>query len=86
MLLLLASVLVSMALCYRYVRSVNGAQLLEDQAAHLQAQVNLANRYTAIVEAMAKDAVDYSKRNPAIDPILQQFDLKPKPGARAGGR
>ncbi len=36
------------------------------------------------VQALANEAVDYSKRNAAIDPILQQYELKPKPGASVG--
>jgi hypothetical protein len=50
----------------------------------LQAQfMNIQNaRATAV--ALANDAVEYSKRNPSIDPILQQAGLKPggKPVAK----
>jgi hypothetical protein len=31
----------------------------------------------AAAQSLATEAIDYSKKNPAIDPILQQFDLKP---------
>jgi hypothetical protein len=33
------------------------------------------------VQALANEAVEYSKSNAAIDSILFEFDLKPKPGA-----
>ncbi|MDB6031516.1 MAG: hypothetical protein JWM16_1854 [Verrucomicrobiales bacterium] len=35
------------------------------------------------VQALANESVEYSKTNSAIDPILFEFDLKPKPGATA---
>ncbi len=47
-------------------------------------------RYVALtttvnaVQALASEAVEYGKRNAAIDPILQQYELKPKPGVSAG--
>jgi len=42
-----------------------------------QAEINHLN---AAAQALANEAIDYSKRNPAVDPILQQFDLKPRMG------
>jgi hypothetical protein len=36
-------------------------------------------RTTSAVQALANDAIEYSRRAPAIDPILQQFELKPRP-------
>jgi hypothetical protein len=40
-----------------------------------QAEINHLN---AAAQALATEAVDYSRKNPSIDPILQQFDLKPR--------
>jgi len=34
-----------------------------------------------VTQSLANEAVEYSKKNPAIDPILQQFELKPKTGS-----
>ena len=34
-------------------------------------------------QALANDAVEYSKRNPSIDPLLFQFEIKQKPTAAA---
>ncbi len=33
------------------------------------------------LNSLAGEALEYSKKNPAIDPILQKFELKPKPGS-----
>jgi hypothetical protein len=30
-------------------------------------------------QSLANEAIEYSKRNPAIDPILFQFELKARP-------
>ena len=43
-------------------------------------QVSEVNRYQAGLQALAVEALEYSKKNPAIDPILQSVGLKPKPG------
>lgn len=45
----------------------------------LQAQYQALNNARAAAQALANDAVEYSKRNSAIDPVLFQFDIKPKP-------
>jgi len=49
------------------------------ELAKLQGQFTFVNNTWSAVQALANDAVQYSKQYPAIDPILQQFDLKPKP-------
>ena len=38
------------------------------------------------IQALANEAVEYSKRNPAIDPILFQYELKPRPGTPPAGQ
>jgi hypothetical protein len=53
------------------------------QGQKLQGQLAVANRNREIVRAMATDALEYSKKNPALDPLLQQLELKPKPAAPA---
>src|ERR1051326_4246387 len=47
----------------------------------LQIQYVAVEQTRNALTALANDALEYSKKNPAIDPILQQFELKPKPGA-----
>jgi hypothetical protein len=29
------------------------------------------------MQSLANDAIEYSRRNPSIDPLLQKFELKP---------
>jgi len=33
------------------------------------------------VQALAGEAIEYSKRNPAMDAVLRPYDLKPKAAA-----
>src|SRR5947207_225870 len=33
------------------------------------------------LQSLAGEALEYSKKNPAINPILQQFEIKPKTGS-----
>ena len=35
-------------------------------------------RVSSAMQAIANDAVEYSRKNPAIDPVLVQFELKPR--------
>jgi hypothetical protein len=42
------------------------------------------NNTLGMVQSLAGEAVEYSKRNPTIDPLLQPYDLKPKPPAATG--
>lgn len=81
--LVMVSVIGSTSLCFRYVRSLNAVLTLQPEALRLQGQVGLIDRNRNIMRAMVADAVEYSKRNPAIDPILLKFDVKPKPSAPA---
>ena len=48
------------------------------------ARYGALNTTASAAQALANEAVDYSRRNAAIDPILQQYELKPKPGAAVG--
>jgi hypothetical protein len=49
------------------------------EAQRLQARAIAINNTRNATQALANEAMEYSKRNPAIDPILQQFEIKPKP-------
>ena len=42
-----------------------------------QGRIEAINRYRAIAQPLAIDTVEYSRRNPAIDPLLQSFGIKP---------
>jgi|SRR5580765_483650 len=47
----------------------------------LQSQYASIQQTQEALHYLAADAVEYGKKHPAIEPILQQFELKPKPGA-----
>jgi hypothetical protein len=47
----------------------------------LEYQFQSMSQISAAMQSLANDAVDYGRRNPAIDPLLNQFDLKPRPAA-----
>jgi len=41
------------------------------------------NNLNVAAQSLANEAMEYSKKNPAIDPILIQFELKARPAATA---
>lgn len=55
-----------------YVRGANELRGLQAQASAIENNRNL-------VRALANDAVEYSKRNPAINSTLQSFGLNSAP-------
>ena len=55
------------------------------QKVELDAQVATAQLNQANLSQIAAEALEYSKRNPAIDPILRDVNIKPaQPGAKIG--
>lgn len=46
----------------------------------MEYQFQSLNRISAAMQSLANEAMEYSRRNPAIDPVLQQFELKPRLG------
>src|SRR5437867_8154731 len=48
------------------------------QLAVAQAQVNGVQIRLNYAQALAAEALEYSRHNPAIDPILQNFNFKPR--------
>jgi hypothetical protein len=53
----------------KYYFSVKELTRLNGQAASMTSARNAA-------QALAGDALEYSRRNPAIDPILEKFEIK----------
>ncbi len=49
----------------------------------LQAQYSFMNNSRAAAQSLANEAVEYSKRNPTIDPILYTYDVKQRPATNA---
>jgi len=81
--ILALSAVLSAFFCARYISSTRQLRLI-------QGQMNFINSRTTSITALANDALEYSKRNSAIDPILEATGLKPsktsvptnKPAAR----
>lgn len=74
--LLLVSAVTAAVFTMVFIQSNRDLRRFQAQAASIQ-----NNRLVA--QAMANDCLEYSKRNPAIDPILQSIGLKPNPQATA---
>jgi hypothetical protein len=72
--LVTALFLSALASCWSAVWWFFGARELQA----LEFQYQAMNQTSAAVQSLVNEAVEYSRRNPAIDPLLQQFDLKPR--------
>jgi hypothetical protein len=62
--------LTSVIFCWLYVSNTRELRTL-------QSNVTLVQNKRNVVGALANDTLEYSKRNPAIDPILESVGLKP---------
>jgi|SRR6187402_2807393 hypothetical protein len=72
--LLFVSAIISAVCATLYVQSSVELRGLQMQAATMEQK-------RALTRALAQDAIEYSKRNPAIDPILQSVGLKAPPAS-----
>jgi hypothetical protein len=50
----------------------------------LEYQFQSLNQISAAMQSLANEAVEYSRRNPAMETVLHQFEQKPRPGAPTG--
>jgi len=50
----------------------------------LQTKVGSFQNRQVIVNSLVSDVMEYSKRNPAIDPVLESIGLKPTKSASTG--
>ncbi len=79
--LLFLSVAANAALSLWFVQSTRTLQ-------RLQVQVGMINRQRGAFQAFAADTIEYSRKNPAINPILQMIGVKASvtngPAPRAG--
>ena len=64
------SALASVVLCLLFTTNTRQKNLLQSQA------TSIINKRT-IINALVNDAMEYSKKNQAIDPILESVGLKP---------
>jgi hypothetical protein len=67
--LLFLSALSCAALSYVFVRSTR-------KLASLQVNANTINQYKAAMQALAAEAIEYSKRNPEMEPILNEIGIR----------
>ena len=70
------SAIASIVLCWLYISNTRELRTLQAQAAQI-------NNNRALINALAIDVVEYSKTHPAIDPILESFNMKPGKSAAA---
>jgi len=73
------SALASVVLCIMWVSNVR-------QFRGLQQQVGAVNQNRNVALQLAGELVEYSKRNPAIDPLLESFRIKEKAPAPAAAK
>lgn len=76
--LLLVSTLITAMQITRYYLAVKQFQ-------SLQSRYMAVNQSRSLVQSLINDTLDYSKRNPAIDPLLQSVQLKGPVQKPAGG-
>jgi hypothetical protein len=69
--ILLASVIATSGLCVWYLQCTR-------QYNAVQAEVEKISRSRTLMQALLNDAVEYSKKNPAILPLLQNLGSKAK--------
>jgi type II secretory pathway component PulJ len=77
---LLISALLSLVFFERYIANARELRTITERAAYINNMKN--NR--AQLNALIADALEYSKKNKDIDPLLESFNLKPgkaAPGA-----
>jgi len=76
--ILAISALLSVGFCWRYVSSTRELRALQTQA-------SMINNNRTMIQALANDTVEYSKRSPgpAIDQLLESVGLKPGKSAPA---
>lgn len=74
---LTVSALLSVGLCWRYISNTRELRAL-------QVQATMINNNRTLINALAIDVTEYSKKNPAIDPILESVGLKPGKSAPSG--
>ena len=74
--LVIAGMLATAGLALYYVQLVGVLNRLQFQAA-------LVNRNRALLNAMAAEALEYSKRDPSLEPVLQSIRIKSKASSNA---
>ena len=71
--LVVLSVLTTSGLALYYVRCIQRLNRLQFQNA-------VITRNRALLNSLASESVEYSRRNPSLDPVLQSVGIKARPG------
>jgi hypothetical protein len=78
--LLVAALIASSVLaCWSAWMWFNGAR----QAQALEFNYQRMNNVSMAVQSLANEATEYSRRNPSLDPILIEYNIKPRPAPTA---
>ena len=72
-LVLLVNVLVSAGLYFYYGYSLGRLRDLQVEGQRLQVEVAAANRDRALTQALAAEALDFARRNPAMDVAIRPY-------------
>jgi hypothetical protein len=57
---------------FTYLALRNGTELRE-----FQTKLTLINQRLPVINALAMDLIEYSKKNPGLDPLLESYGFKP---------
>lgn len=68
---LLLGAIANLAILARYLQVLKTAQRLQGQTQRLQAQATVINRNFAVARTMAAEALQFSQKNPAFEPVLR---------------
>jgi hypothetical protein len=66
------AVLAVLAAYFSYSALKNGSELRD-----FQVKLTLINQRLPVINALALDLVEYSKKNPGLDPLLEAYGIKP---------
>jgi len=69
---LAASALLGCWSSYMWLQGAREAQTLESQ-------YQMMNNVSVAMQSLVSEAIEYSRRNPSIDPILIEYNIKPRP-------
>jgi hypothetical protein len=73
---LFAGALGCAALSYAYVRSSRNLMILQGSA-------STVNQYKTAMQALAAEAIEYSRKNPEIEPVLNEIGIRTRTAADA---
>ncbi|MDH7503383.1 MAG: hypothetical protein QHJ82_11830 [Verrucomicrobiota bacterium] len=72
--ILLLSAIANLALCVRYVRTVSAAQTVAQRLQTIRQFQTAVVLRKSLMQSIANDAIEYSKKNSAMAALLQQYN------------